>query len=195
VLGLSAGIAPGPLLTLVITETLRHDLRAGVKVSLAPLITDLPIVLMTLLLASRFSTAPVLGTLSFLGAAFLVYLGLEGLRFRGVELPEEATSPRSLKKGVIANLLNPHPYVFWLSIGAPTVVKAYKEDIVLSIQYLLGFYVCLIGAKVLVAVVISRSKTLLKTRAYVYTNKLLGLLLLIFALLFTRQGLQYFGVI
>lgn len=194
-MGLSAGIAPGPLLTLVITETLRHDLRAGVKVSLAPLITDLPIVLMTLLLASRFSTAPVLGTLSFLGAAFLVYLGLEGLRFRGVELPEEATSPRSLKKGVIANLLNPHPYVFWLSIGAPTVVKAYKEDIVLSIQYLLGFYVCLIGAKVLVAVVISRSKTLLKTRAYVYTNKLLGLLLLIFALLFTRQGLQYFGVI
>ncbi|MFH1183477.1 MAG: LysE family translocator [Chloroflexota bacterium] len=194
-LGLSAGIAPGPLLTLVITETLRHDLRAGVKVSLAPLITDLPIVLMTLLLASRFSTAPVLGTLSFLGAAFLVYLGLEGLRFRGVELPEEATSPRSLKKGVIANLLNPHPYVFWLSIGAPTVVKAYREDLVLSIQYLLGFYVCLIGAKVLVAVVISRSKTLLKTRAYVYTNKLLGLLLLIFALLFARQGLQYFGVI
>ncbi|MBT4876955.1 MAG: LysE family translocator, partial [Desulfobacula sp.] len=37
VLGLSAGLAPGPLLTLVISETLLHDIRAGIKVAMAPL--------------------------------------------------------------------------------------------------------------------------------------------------------------
>ncbi|MFZ0611777.1 MAG: LysE family translocator, partial [Desulfobacterales bacterium] len=44
ILGLSGGLTPGPLLTLVITETLKHGFREGAKVSLAPLLTDLPIV-------------------------------------------------------------------------------------------------------------------------------------------------------
>jgi hypothetical protein len=42
ILGLSAGFAPGPLLTLVISETLQHNINSGVKVALAPIITDLP---------------------------------------------------------------------------------------------------------------------------------------------------------
>ena len=37
-LGLSAGLAPGPLLTLVISETLQHGVKSGVKVALAPVI-------------------------------------------------------------------------------------------------------------------------------------------------------------
>lgn len=41
VLGLSSGLSPGPLLALVISETLRHGVKAGVKVALAPIITDL----------------------------------------------------------------------------------------------------------------------------------------------------------
>ncbi len=30
-LGFSAGIAPGPLLTLVVSETLAHDVRSGIS--------------------------------------------------------------------------------------------------------------------------------------------------------------------
>lgn len=40
VLGLSAGFAPGPLLALVISETLRHGIPAGVRVALAPIIVS-----------------------------------------------------------------------------------------------------------------------------------------------------------
>ena len=48
IFGLSAGFAPGPLLTLVITQTLKHNIKEGVKVALAPLLTDLPIILAAL---------------------------------------------------------------------------------------------------------------------------------------------------
>ena len=43
-LGLSAGFAPGPLLAMVISHTVRYGLTEGMKLATAPLITDLPIV-------------------------------------------------------------------------------------------------------------------------------------------------------
>ena len=47
-LSLSAGFSPRPLLTLVISEPLQHSARASVKVALAPILTDLPIISLTL---------------------------------------------------------------------------------------------------------------------------------------------------
>ena len=54
-LGLSGGLTPGPLLTLVVSETLCHDIEAGIKVALAPLITDTPIVLVTVYVLNRLA--------------------------------------------------------------------------------------------------------------------------------------------
>ena len=44
-LGAPSGIAPGPMLILIISETLRHGIRAGAKVACTPLLTDIPVVL------------------------------------------------------------------------------------------------------------------------------------------------------
>ena len=195
VFGLSAGFAPGPLLTLVISETLQHNIKKGIKVSIAPLITDLPIVLVTIFIISRLTEIDIiLGVISILGAAFLCYLGYESLFFRGLDIDAEWKNPKSFKKGIIANFLNPHPYIFWLSIGAPTVIKAFQNNVMFSIQYLIGFYCCLIGAKIVVAVFIGKSKRLLKSKIYIYVNKFLGVLLLFFAVLFLKEGLNYFGL-
>jgi len=47
-LGLTAGVAPGPLLTLVVSQTLRYGVREGIKIAIAPIFTDLPIILAAL---------------------------------------------------------------------------------------------------------------------------------------------------
>ncbi len=68
VLGLSAGLAPGPLLTLVVSETLRHHVGAGIRVALAPLISDLPIVLVSVgILSTMADFEAVLGGISLGG--------------------------------------------------------------------------------------------------------------------------------
>jgi threonine/homoserine/homoserine lactone efflux protein len=36
VFGLSAGLSPGPLLTLVIAETLKRGIAAGIRIAVAP---------------------------------------------------------------------------------------------------------------------------------------------------------------
>ncbi|MCG8097789.1 MAG: LysE family transporter, partial [Candidatus Thiodiazotropha taylori] len=76
ILGISAGLAPGPLLTLVVSETLQHNIGSGIRVALAPLITDLPIILVMLFIVNELSSMqPVLGLISLLGGCFVFYLG------------------------------------------------------------------------------------------------------------------------
>ena len=48
ILGLSSGITPGPLLALVLSESLQHGAKAGMKVALAPVSCRIPIVALTL---------------------------------------------------------------------------------------------------------------------------------------------------
>jgi len=60
-LGLSAGLSPGPLLALVIVQTLTYSVREGVKVAAAPLVTDLPIVLAALALTAGLAVCGAAG--------------------------------------------------------------------------------------------------------------------------------------
>ena len=196
VFGLSAGLSPGPLLTLVISETLKHDIKEGIKVSIAPLLTDLPIVLITILVLSRLSNMlPALGVVSLLGCAFLTYLGFESITFRGVDIEVAQVKHDSVKIGVITNFLNPNPYMFWLTIGAPLVLKALKIGLFSASLFILGFYVFLVGSKVLVAVVVGKSRFFLKSRNYVYTIRFLGVILLVFAVLFLKDSCELFGIL
>ena len=139
VLGLSAGFAPGPLLALVISETIRHDVKAGIRVALAPILTDLPIVILTLFILAKLSTFhPILGIISLAGACFICYLGVVNLKIKGVDLPENQDTPKSLRKGFLANILSPHPYLFWLTVGGPTTVRAMDESLFAAVGFILS---------------------------------------------------------
>jgi threonine/homoserine/homoserine lactone efflux protein len=195
VLGLSGGLSPGPLLALIISETLKHGPRAGIKVAMAPLLTDLPIVSIALISLVQLSDVqPALGLLSLMGAVVLAYYGFEHLTFRGVAVDLGKARPQSLRRAVTANLLNPNPYLFWFSIGAPMVLKALQTGIAPAGFFILGFYLMLTGSKALLAVIVGRSRHLLGSQPYLTIMRALGVVLLLFALLFLRDGLESLGV-
>ena len=105
-LGLSSGLAPGPLLALVLSQTLRHGAREGCKIALTPLLTDAPIILLTLFAASRLGEMrPILGLVSIAGGAFVLYLAWDSLRPAPMDSQVPAEPPRSWFKGVLTNLL------------------------------------------------------------------------------------------
>jgi threonine/homoserine/homoserine lactone efflux protein len=196
VFGLSAGISPGPLLTLVISETLKYGVKEGIKVAIAPLLTDVPIVLAALLVLDQLSDVQaVLGAVSLAGAAFLSYLAWESITFKGARADAGTSAPRSIRKGILANFLNPNPYLFWLSVGAPTVVRASERSAIAAVLFITGFYVLLVGSKVLLAVLAGKSRHFLLSLFYVWTVRLLGFALLFFAVLFFREGLAALGVL
>ena len=193
-LGLSAGISPGPLLTLVISETLQHGRREGIKVALSPLVTDLPIILISLLiLAGMGKSTAVLSLISFAGAVFLSFLGWECLRTRELTIAAPPVRPRSLQKGITANLLNPHPYLFWITVGGPTAVRAWHSGYGAAIVFFVTFYLFLTGSKIATAFLVSRSGSFLKGKAYQWMMRALGAVLFFFAALFMGDGIRMLG--
>ncbi len=125
-LGFAAGVSPGPMLALVIARSMEKGFASGLRVAIAPLFSDLPIVLSAVLLATALPPR-LLQALGIGGGLFLIFLGVQEIvRARRVTLghPGEKRT-EDLTHAILVNLLNPHPWVFWFSVGGPLVVRAW----------------------------------------------------------------------
>ncbi len=188
-LGLSSGWAPGPLFTLVLAQTLQHGPREGCRVALAPLLTDLPIILLALGLAARLSHVQAwLGLLSCVGGAYVLYLGWENLRAKAPEPGLVGPEPRSWRKGILTNLLNPSPWLFWITVGAPTLSQALTASWAAAAVFVATFYLLLVGSKILLALVAGRSRSLLSGPFYRRVLQGLGILLGLFGFHMLYEG-------
>jgi threonine/homoserine/homoserine lactone efflux protein len=192
VLGLSAGLSPGPLLTLVITETLRHGRRSGFTVALAPLLSDLPVVLLSVSLLSGLAHFNfIMGLIALGGGIFVARLGMESLCSGPLETGATDAAAGSMKKAVMVNLLNPHPYIFWMAVGGPLICRARAVSPACAASFIAAFYVMLVGSKIMVALLAHRSRRFLGAGGYVWIMRILGAVLLFLALLFIREGIGY----
>jgi threonine/homoserine/homoserine lactone efflux protein len=118
------------------------------KVALAPIITDLPIIILAMLFLSVVSGyTPILGMISITGGFYLGYLAYESFKNEGISKDIDLETPKSLKKGVAINLLNPAPYLFWITIGGPLIIHAYLENPLSPLLFITGFYGLLVGLK------------------------------------------------
>lgn len=191
ILGLVAGMSPGPLFALVIAETLKFGKEEGFKVAVSPLITDSTIMLITLLALSTLAEHNVvIGLVSIFGACYLIYLGLKNLRVKTTRSDVVLLRKEAFKQAIITNLLNPHTYIFWLSVGSPIILETLKTDASTTILFLLGFYTLLMGSMVFVALIVDRSKSFVKSKYYSYVVRILGIVLIFFALTILIEGLK-----
>jgi threonine/homoserine/homoserine lactone efflux protein len=196
ILGLAAGISPGPLLALVFSETLKFGKKEGVKIAVAPLITDLPIILFVFFILSYLTKySCIIGSIALFGAGYLVYLGVENLRVKSEEFKIKLEKKEALKRGIIANFLSPHPYLFWLSIGGPMVFKGLGISFIAAVLFILGFYILLVGSKIVIALIVEKSRSFIGSSYYLYIVRALGIALVFFALIFLRDGLRLIGLL
>ncbi|MBN2520838.1 MAG: LysE family translocator [Bacteroidales bacterium] len=192
VFGTVAGISPGPLLTLVISETVKHNKREGIKIAVSPFITDIPIVLISLLILSKLVDYDFLMALiTFLGAGFILYLAYKNFTVSKLNADTSNKLPNSLLKGLVANILSPHPYLFWITVGGTILIKAFNHSMVYALMFLFGFYSMLVGSKILVAFLVDKSKDYLNSKWYPFIIRILGVVLIIFAIVFIFSGITY----
>ncbi len=189
VYGLTGGLTPGPLLTLVVTQTLRHGARDGMKTALAPLVSDGPIVIALLLFLNLVaSIRPLFGALAAAGVVYILWLAWESWHAPMPSFDQPAVAPRSFLRGALVNFLNPNPYLFWLTAGTPMLLKAWSHSAVAAAAFIAVFFVCLVGSMVLLALLIARSRERVIAHWYVPVMRALALLLVVFAAVIGRDA-------
>ena len=196
VFGLSAGLVPGPLLALVITQTLKHGVTEGIKVASAPLLTDLPIILASFFLLTQIADfRAAFGIISLVGGGYVLYLAYECFRTKPVNLGGLQEQPKSIRKGTLINFLNPHPYLFWVTVGTPYILRLKQEGLLAPLLFMISFYGLLVGSKALLAMIVGRSRTFLMSKGYLIILRILAGMLALFALFLIRDGLVFLGTL
>lgn len=194
-LSIIAAITPGPLMALLISETLKHGKSSGIKIALAPLFTDLPIMLVGTFVLSKLTQLDLLlGVISLLGALYLAYLAYGSIRTKGINL-EVSDENRSLRKGIISNFLNPNPYIFYFSILGPIAVKGMKVNFLfgpLSLGIFLGLFVLIM---ILMVLSVHAAKQFFSSKIYIFVVRILGFILLYFSFTFFQESLKFLGIL
>ena len=184
-LGVGAGLAPGPLLALVITTSLARGFGAGLRVALSPLVTDSIMIAVSVLLVRELPSRAA-GVLGVVGGLYVVWLGIESMREQPVTV-ETDDGPDPLRRGALVNLLSPHPWPFWLTVGGSVVVSAWQEAPPAAVGFVVTFFVAMIGTKVVVAAIVSTGRRALTEPGLQRAHRVAGALLLLTGLLLTVE--------
>src|SRR3972149_4983053 len=151
-LGITAGASPGPLQTLLISESLLSGFRRGGLIAFAPLVTDVPIVLFMLFILKQLSPV-IIRMLGLAGGLFVLYLawGLWKQWRAGLSQDFEASEQdvsrwTTLRRGALTNLINPNPYLFWGLVGGPILISAFDQAALYGLAFLAGMYGIFIGS-------------------------------------------------
>jgi len=167
-LGLSAVSVPGPLQAYLLNITLRYGWRRGIFVVVSPLITDGPIILVTVFLLGQLDERIIQG-IRIVGGLVLLWIAWGAWKqYRagasytdGVETedPKRKTniSPwRVLGTASAMNLLSPGPYLFWTTVTGPLLLEALEISPLAAVGMLLGFYGTFIGGMVVLVLVFNQ---------------------------------------
>ena len=123
---LLGAMSPGPSLAVVLQQTLRGGRRTGL---VAAVTHGLGIGLYALLcisgIAVMITTSPVLFTaLQWLGAAYLLWIGIKGLRARAgtnAALADSPTTGSAARDGFLVVFLNPKVAVFFIALFSQVI--------------------------------------------------------------------------
>jgi threonine/homoserine/homoserine lactone efflux protein len=140
--GFGAVVQPGPLQAFLMSRSARHGWRRTLPAALSPLLSDGPIILVAVLVLSRFP-ASLARWIQAAGGAFILYLALAAFRawrdFRPAE-PAPRAAAGSLLQATAVNFLNPNPWISWSLVLGPLLLKGWREAPSHGIALLAGFY-------------------------------------------------------
>ena len=186
IFGLTAGFKPGPLGIVVIQQTLAHGLKYGIRASLAPIITDAPIIFVALIILTQFKDIDLfIAILSFLGGFYLLWLSLKIAKLKEINISKSLGKPTSLATAIKVNFLSPNPYLFWFTVGGAYMGRGTQTESIVFVIVAIG---TLVLSKMVVAWVASNFRELLDSQAYLWVMRLLGGLFSIFGVLLLYQG-------
>jgi threonine/homoserine/homoserine lactone efflux protein len=146
-LALTAVASPGPFQAYLISQTLKNGWRQTLIASLSPLISDGPIILLTLLVLTRVPEIFLRG-IQIVGGALLLYFAWRTWRayqgFDSSSLLNREPGSQNLKEAALVNALSPGPWIFWSLIAGPILLEGWRISPWFGFAFLFGFYATMV---------------------------------------------------
>jgi threonine/homoserine/homoserine lactone efflux protein len=126
-ISLSGVMAPGPL-TVVVVGKGAHSPRAGALIAIGHGLVEFPLMALIVVgLAPVLKHGPVSAAIGLAGGVVLLWMGYGLLRsLRGAARPTEERAASPLMAGVLMSAGNPYFLVWWATVGATLVFRAWE---------------------------------------------------------------------
>ena len=161
-LGLSATATPGPLQAFLISRAVQHGWKRTLPATLAPLLSDGPIIALVLLVLTQLP-AEFIRFLRIAGGGYVIFLAWRTyLSFRSYQAEQSVleAGQRTLLQAMGINLLNPNPYLFWSLAAGPAVLQGWAIHPMLALGFVAGFYGIFILSSMLLVILFSTARSL-----------------------------------
>ena len=161
--GFAAAVQPGPFQAYLISQTLSNGWRQTLPAALAPLISDGPIILLTLLVLSHVPLwfqrfLYLAGGLFILYLAYSAFMAWRNFDEAGVVTP--SASRQSAVRAAMMNALSPGPYLYWSLVTGPILLAGWRQAPVKGVGFLVSFYATIVLTLIAIIVVFGTARRL-----------------------------------
>jgi threonine/homoserine/homoserine lactone efflux protein len=200
--GLIMTIMTGPAFFSLIRTSISKGFIAGLMFALGVFFADSIFVTVTFLGASLIALAESNQQLiGMIGAAFLLFIGINYLRKKAVDLNEpETASISKLKhtgyflKGMFMNLLNPGMLFYWIGLVSYLGTNpSYNRDEIFLFVFAAMFTV--LSTDLLKAYFASKARHLFNKHVILWMNRVVGIALIVFAVVIVVKVLFFSEII
>jgi threonine/homoserine/homoserine lactone efflux protein len=193
----SGALMPGPLLTAVIAQSVRHGFKSGPLICIGHALMEALMIGLIIFGLSNFIHNQVLMLgVSILGALILAFFGI-GMISSIPKLNLEAQTKPIKSSGLILlgitmSITNPYWSIWWLSIGLGLTLGAQKSGLTAVIIFFLGHILADFSWYSVVALVISKGRKFISLKVYRGIIFICGSALIGFSIYFAANSLRSF---
>lgn len=151
-LALAAVAIPGPSQAYIVSVALQAGWRRALWVAIAPLISDIPIIIGVLLVLNQMAeiVPNLIQIIQVIGGMILLYIAWNSWKLvrSGVifgaategETPIVLEPRQILTQAMLVNLFSPGPYIFWTTVNGPILLQGLQQSVFHGLAFLVGFY-------------------------------------------------------
>ena len=191
VVGLSGAMAPGPVLTVTISETLKRGFKAGPLIVLGHALLEIVLLALIFLGAGPFFEHPtVVMVFMSAGGVVLLWMGSQML-LKNKRITEEALNATGTESpygpvlaGIVLSVSNPYWIIWWVTIGMGFVTQSLQYGLIGLLCFYCGHILSDLAWFSFVSFSVSAGRRLCPPRVYRIVFILCGTMLICLGALF-----------
>ena len=193
--GFFGAVSPGPLQTIIVSETLANGAKSAWRAAFAPVCTDPFALALALFVVTNVSDGA-LACVAFAGAALLFRIAWAEFRTTEADFDFSRKPRRPFYLIVALNFLNPNLWIYSFTVNALNVSNFQRDaGWGVAAAYLATFFVTITVCNLGIVALVAGLKSFFNARWLVYVNRALSMFLAFVALKFVWQGVTTLGLV